>query len=184
MAATDALIELATLFTADPTLTDEIALAFADPAAYLARFAERLGERGIESERPDLAWFALLDGLKARDLAAELDWKSSAGDVLLGLKTLVNLPRDGWDGYIDECHRRVDTDRDSFVECYLQIADLRTSQHGLSVVVLTSGGDSYVAALLETSRIPRALELAGEAGGLDAMLHMQGSARIGSRGTP
>ncbi len=131
--------------------------------------------------RPDLAWFALLDGLKARELAAELDWKSSPNDVLFGLKTLVSLPRDGWDGYAEECDRRVDPDRDSFVQCYLQIADLRTSPHGLSVVVLDSGGDSYVAALLETSKVARGLALAGEVG-LDSMLHMQGSERIGSRG--
>lgn len=176
MAATRALIELGTLFGADSTLNDELALALDDPAAYLQQFAERLSERGIETVRPDLGWFALLDGLKARERAAELDWKSSPGDVLFGLKTLVTLPRDGWDGYTEECDRRVDLDRDSLVECYLQIADLRTSPHGLSVVVLSSGGDSYVAALLETAQVARALELAGEAGGLDAMLHMQGSA--------
>ncbi len=182
MAATDALIELATLFASDPTLRDEIALALNDPAAYLQQFAERLSERGIETERPDLAWFALLDGLKARELAAELDWKSSAKDVLYGLKTLVNVPRDVWDGYAEECDRRVDPDRDSFVECYLQIADLRTSPHGLSMVTLDSGGDSYVAALLETAKVARATELADKAGGLGALSHRQGTERIGSRG--
>jgi hypothetical protein len=175
MAATDALIELATLFTSDSTLSDEISLALNDPAAYLQQFVDSLSERGIASARPDLAWFALLDGLKARARAAELDWKSSPGDVLFGLNTLVNMPRDGWDGYVEECDRRVNPDRDSFVECYLQIADLRTAPHGLSVLVLDSGGDSYPAALLETSKVARALELAGEAG-LGAMSHMQGSA--------
>jgi len=68
-------------------LTERLALALRDPAAYQTEYAEELAERGIETTLPaqELRDVALLDGLLEEELLWEADWTDPVADLAEGL---------------------------------------------------------------------------------------------------
>jgi predicted DNA-binding WGR domain protein len=147
--------ELAARLGADRALLDEIELASSSPAAYLERFSERLGERGIHAVRADLGWFALIDGLMARAKLAELDVRASPDEVLEALIALDPAHRPAaWRGYVRECDRALDPLDISSWHC-LTVADRRLRARGLALVYLSIVSDSTPVVVVAVDEVER-----------------------------
>ncbi len=92
----DAVNQFVQLFTLDDTaanrrISERLALVRRDPAAYQARFAEELEERGIVAALPaqELRDLALIDALLSEDLAWESDWTDTAREIAEGLNEVL-----------------------------------------------------------------------------------------------
>ena len=167
-------MRLAALLDADASLVEELTLVLHDPGAYLARFAERLDNRGIGSVRPDLPWFALVDGLIARQRAWELDWKSSPDEVWDALVTIhPNAPQ------VLGATFRSDGDalpREpagmGMAQQYLEVAGTRFVERGLALAQLDIASDSHVVVVLPLDRLQEAVELARQVPG-EGLVHLK-----------
>jgi len=86
-------IQLFTLTDATATerITERLALALRDPAAYQAQYAEELAERGMEATLPaqELRDVALIDALLSEDLLWESDYQDPAPETAEGLNDIL-----------------------------------------------------------------------------------------------
>jgi predicted DNA-binding WGR domain protein len=160
------LLELAALLGRDQarSLLEEIELARSAPESYLARFSERLAGRGIGTVRPDLAWFALIDGLLARRLMTEIDWKESPEEVMDHLLPLdPGRKRAPWKAYLRAC-AALDPATEPMAAAYLDVAGDGLRARGLALICLEISGDSSPVTILPAAEVERALALARDAG--------------------
>ncbi len=83
--------------SATQRVSERLALALRDPAAYQAQFAEELAERGIEAELPpqQVRDIALLDALLSEGLAWESAWQDTAADIAEGLNEVLARQNQG-----------------------------------------------------------------------------------------
>ncbi|WP_227786637.1 hypothetical protein [Hymenobacter sp. BT770] len=86
-------VQLFTLNNAGATqrVSERLALAIQDPAAYQEQFADELEERGIVATLPaqELRDIALIDALLGEDLAWESDWNETAAEIADGLNEIL-----------------------------------------------------------------------------------------------
>ena len=160
------LLELAALLARDQarSLIEEVEIASSAPEIYLARFSERLEGRGIRTVRPELAWFALIDGLLARRLMTEIDWKESSEEVRDHLLPLdPGGTRTSWKAYLRAC-AALDPDTEPMAAAYLDVAGDGLRARGLALVCLEISGDSSPVTILPAAEVERTLTLARDAG--------------------
>ncbi|WP_157780860.1 DUF6630 family protein [Hymenobacter sedentarius] len=86
-------VQLFTLNDADATqrVSERLALAIQDPAAYQEQFAEELEERGIVAPLPaqELRDIALIDALLGEELAWESDWNETSAEIADGINEIL-----------------------------------------------------------------------------------------------
>ena len=174
LGAVEPLLRLAAIFEADASLIEELELVLRQPAAYLERFAERLDNRGITSVRPDLGWFALIDGLIARQRAWELDWKSSPREVSSGLEAIHPGARDALGAsFLSDCDALPREPQGmGMAHEYLQLAGGRLLERGLALAQLAIASDSHPVVVFPAEHLPGAVELAGQVPG-EGLVHLK-----------
>jgi predicted DNA-binding WGR domain protein len=168
------LLELAALLGRDQarSLIEEVELASSAPETYVTRFSERLEGRGIRTVRPELAWFALIDGLLARRLMTEIDWKESSEEVMEHLLPLdPGGKRTPWKAYLRACVA-LDPATEPMAADYLDVAGDGLRARGLGLICLEISGDSSPVTILPAAELERALSLVRDAG-LGAIIEMK-----------
>jgi hypothetical protein len=140
----------------DSSLLEEVKLAATDPRQYVERFAERLGERGIENVTPELPWIALVDELGARRRLAEIDWKEDSDAIRDALDEL--LADDSFDW---EWSEEVD---EAPTEEFLQRVGDRLHRKGISLAFIDIASDCYPLILLDRKNLEAAQKLAQQTG--------------------
>jgi hypothetical protein len=155
-----ALADLARLLSGDDaTLVAEVALASERPRDYIARFAETLRWRGVSTdsyEARELPWIALVDGLIARKLLQEIDWRAH-GDELADAMTTIAADEE-W-GWLASEEWRAKTADERFAAIETRLAPKR-----LALVTVDIGGDCYPLMVLPPERLAEAGALARRAG--------------------
>ena len=126
----------AILCPGDPTLLDEIDLAFRTPARYLQEFSDTLLARGIEEENEVSPWLALVDGLISRQCCNEMDWKIEPGELAWQLNKIESL-RDK-DQILSPLANSPAVNDDA-----LALASNCLRQHDLALLVMDIDSDSY-----------------------------------------
>jgi predicted DNA-binding WGR domain protein len=173
----DALLALAALLAPKHAPTERrVALALGDPDAYARKFAEDLEERNAEDDPVD-PWLALVTAVTHDDvkLARSLDWKEGADEIVAALGALLGAQKrlrkdDAFDAkkvlafYDEDAHLRTKTD------AFLALCGGALSAHGLALVELDLGSDSFEITVLPWNDVPVAKNLAKKAGG-DVILH-------------
>ncbi|MCW5809125.1 MAG: hypothetical protein KIT31_42620, partial [Deltaproteobacteria bacterium] len=139
-----------------------------DPHGYLAAFAERMGNIGVDEPRDDLAWLAITQGLTARGTAIELDWKHEAADALGHLERLA-----GRAGKKALAACRADPEleeRPTYEALELFGKTLGGAQRAL--LHLDKQSDSYVLVVVDAHAVANLVGLAKKAGG--TIQHLDG----------
>ncbi len=149
----EALGRLAKLFCDDDAVLTEIALAWNEPGRYVAEFAERLSDRGIDAPIADLAFIALVDALQARKRCIEIDWKVWPKEMASAVRALLRtLKRTGW-----KTPKLDDGEELADLMC---VVGSSLQGMGLSLCSLSHQSDSYALVLLPTGLVELAIELA------------------------
>ena len=121
-------------------VSERLALALRDPAAYQTRFAEELAERGIDAALPaqELRDIALIDALLSEGLVWESSMREPTQALLAGLNEILALQRRP--ETLDE--RALASHRNTGPEIldYLQDA---LEPLGLALVLFTLDSDSF-----------------------------------------
>ena len=138
-------------------VSERLALALRDPAAYQEQFAEELAERGIGVTLPaqELRDLALIDALLAEELLWESDWNDPAADLVYGInETLtqqqqpVRLPAPG-------AGRGAVTGPEG-----LDVVQDLAEPAGLAVVLFTLDSDSYALSVVADAQAEETRQLA------------------------
>ena len=137
-AAFSTIVEL--LAPGNSAVMAEVLLAFDDPVAYFAKYADRLeDERGIDEPQDDLAWIALVDQLTDHGLLAEADWREDSDEVCRLLTTLRNHPAHAsWDWY-----EALDDDHGLDTYAFLTMAGEQFLRCDTALVILDIDSDCY-----------------------------------------
>ncbi|MCC7420855.1 MAG: hypothetical protein IT428_11265 [Planctomycetaceae bacterium] len=151
----------ALLLPKDKSLGQEIELAAADPSAYAARFPERMSNRMMDEDEPDLVWLTLVDGLTDRGDLVEFDWKEDPkrvrSEIDRLLKKFVRTGRWSWLADEDEW-QGLPTD-----EFLNQIGDHLRSIN-LALLCIDIASDSYPVLIRRPEVVEEADRLARESG--------------------
>jgi hypothetical protein len=158
-----AFVQLFSLTDTEATkrLTERLALALQDPAAYQAEYAEELAERGIETALPaqELRDVALIDALLSEELLWEADWKDSVEDLTYSLNE--TLAQQGRAERLTEpsLARRATTGPEALDALQDALEPL-----GLALVLLTLDSDSHALSVVAEAQVEQTRELAKELG--------------------
>ena len=158
-----ALKRLCALFSPDDfrSLWAEVRLALNDPPAYVAQFSDRLSERGVDEPQDDLAWLALVDGLRARDRVGEIDWKEAPEDICSNVDlAMSHLPTepDRWAWSERRKYAELDTLK------FLHAVGKFLGKRELTLVSIDIGADGYPLAVIPSEQSLDAQRLARRAG--------------------
>ena len=156
-------VQLFTLNEAEATLhvSERLALALRDPAAYQEHFAEELEERGIEAALPEqeLRDLALIDALMSEDLLWESDWQEKASEIAEGLNEILTqqkrtplLRPAALLARREPGPEQLDTVQDAL------------EAQGLALVLFTLDSDSYPLSVVADAQAEEARQLAKELG--------------------
>ncbi|MFD2718286.1 hypothetical protein ACFST9_06140 [Hymenobacter monticola] len=158
-------VQLFTLNDADAIqrVSERLALALRDPAAYQEQFAEELDERGItaamklpEQEVRDIA---LIDALSLEDLAWENDWKEDAAEMAEGLNEILTRQQRGYvlpTSTLPGGHNRNAEALDALQDAL--------EAKGLALVLFSLDSDSYPLGVVADAQAEEARQLAKELG--------------------
>ncbi|MFI5903265.1 DUF6630 family protein [Streptomyces cyaneofuscatus] len=154
-----ALAAIASLLApAHPSVADEVLRAHDSPHAYVSAFGDRLDLRGIDEPVDNLAWIALIDGLAARGLLAEFDWKEDAQEIRSQLRSLDSRPSvDPWVLFEDE-------EMLLPAEAFLHACGRHYRETGAALAVLDIASDCYPVVGLRAARTEELTTLAARAG--------------------
>jgi len=152
-------IQLFTLTDATATerITERLALALRDPAAYQTQYAEELAERGMEALLPaqELRDVALIDALLSEDLLWESDYQDPAAETAEGLNDILEQQRR------PERLRLAAAGKGPEALDALQEA---LEPLGLALVLLTLDSDAYPLSVVAEAQAEEARRLAQELG--------------------
>ncbi len=171
------LLALAALLAPKHAPTERrVALALNDPDAYAKKYADDLEDRNAEDDPVD-PWLALVTAVTHDDvkLARSIDWKEGADEIVAALGAILTARKrlrkhDAYDAkkvlafYDEDAHVRTKTD------AFLTLAGAALSAHGLALVELELGSDSFEITIVPWKDVPLAKSLAKKAGG-DVILH-------------
>lgn len=148
-----------------------VTLAVDKPAAYQQKYADDLEDRNADDDPVD-PWLTLDAALtdEAVELARPIDWKESADEIEASLRGVVGRqrklrkdprfdPAKVFGFYDPDAHLRTKT-IDFIAQCGRAL-----SAHGLAVVSLDIGSDSYELTVIPWADVARAQVLARQAGG-------------------
>jgi hypothetical protein len=149
----EALGRLAKLLCDDDAVLGELALAWSEPARYVAEHAARLSDRGIDAPIADLAFIALIDALQARKRCIEIDWKVCPREMVSAVRSLLrSFKKKGWKApKLDDGEELADL---------VAVVGSSLEETGLSLCTLNHQSDSYSLVILPTSAVELAIELA------------------------
>ncbi|GAB3870254.1 hypothetical protein GCM10028824_18670 [Hymenobacter segetis] len=156
-------VQLFTLNDAEATqrVSERLALALRDPAAYQERFAEELEERGIVAALPaqELRDLALIDALLSEELLWESDWKDPAADLVYGINETLTQQKQPVRLGEPASGRATVTGPEA-----LDIVQDLAEPVGLAVVLFTLDSDSYALSVVADAQAEEARQLAQELG--------------------
>ena len=156
-------VQLFTLNDADATqrITERLALALRNPAAYQAQFAEELEERGIVAALPaqELRDLALIDALLSEDLLWESDDQEKASEMAEGLNEVLGQQKRAQRLRPATLLSR----RESGPEQLDAVQDALEAL-GLALALFTMDSDSYPLSLVADAQAEQARQLAKELG--------------------
>jgi hypothetical protein len=158
-----AFVQLFSLAKSEATerLTERLSLVLQEPAAYQAKYAEELAERGIEAKLPaqELRDVALIDALLSEELLWEADWNDSVDDLTYGLNE--TLTQQGRAERLAEpsLARRATTGPEALDALQDALEPL-----GLALVLLTLDSDSHALSVVADEQTEKARQLAKELG--------------------
>ena len=156
-------VRLFTLTDAQATqrVSERLALALQDPAAYQEEFAEELEERDIVMELPaqELRDVALIDALLAEDLAWESSAGESASSIAEGLNEILAHQKQG----IALMPGTLAGGRNQGPEALDALQDALEIQ-GLALVLFTLDSDSYPLGIVADAQAENARNGAKELG--------------------
>ena len=162
---THALLALAALLSpSDPSIVSSVAAALEAPSTYLAEHAET-AERFPELLAPDderaLPWVALVDELRARRIAVEIDWKTDRSDVIGHLRQLA-----GFRELSLEVRQAVESLalQDGLTVSWLRAVARESQADDVVVATMDIDSDSYVVLLLGSGDYIKAARHARQAG--------------------
>lgn len=151
------LVDLAKLLCPRPAaFAGDIDLALRDPARYVAKHAKELDLRGIDAPVKNLAVLALIDGLIARKLATELDWREEPEDCIEQIFALRSLPAQTALKKLDA----PEVDDEMTTARALKIAAGALAPAGLVLATIDIRSDSYPALVLDAKAFPKVEKLA------------------------
>ena len=140
-------------------VSERLALALRDAAAYQEQFAEELAERDIVAELPaqELRDVALIDALLSEELVWEYDWQDTAAALIVGInEILMQQRRTHWPS---EPARATMKGPEA-----LDIVQDLLEPVGLALVFLTLDSDSYALSVVADAQAEEARQLAKELG--------------------
>ncbi|WP_201979170.1 DUF6630 family protein [Hymenobacter rubidus] len=156
-------VQLFTLNDAEATqrVSERLALALRDPAAYQEQFAEELAERGIVTALPaqELRDLALIDALLTEELVWESDWKDRAADLVYGINETLTQQRRAIQ-LNESCQGRAQVTGPEALDVVQDMAE----PAGLAVVLFTLDSDSYALSIVADAQVEEARKLAKELG--------------------
>lgn len=156
-------VQLFTLTDAAATqrVTERLALALNDAAAYQAQFAEELQERGIGAALPaqELRDLALIDALLAEELLWESDWKDPAADLVYGINETLTQQKQPMRLNEPTSGRATVAGPEA-----LDIVQDLAEPLGLAVVLFSLDSDSYALSVVADAQAEEARQLARELG--------------------
>jgi hypothetical protein len=132
-------------------LSAMVTQAFREPAAYIARHASRMDERGIDRPTASLPWLALIDALERAKALFELDWKATDEDVDWAVRKLAK-------GF-----RLPSGDEERSTWEALEEAGLALREKMLQLAQLDYGSDSYALVAVPTAKLTQLVRLAKQA---------------------
>lgn len=155
------------LFTLDDVaaaqrIAERLALVLRDPAAYQAKYAEELEERGIVGALPaqELREVALIDALLSEELLWEADWTDPAADLVYGLnETLEQQQRTERLAATPAAGRATATGPEA-----LDIVQDLLEPLGLALVLLTLDSDSHALSVVAEAQVEEMRSLAQQLG--------------------
>ena len=154
-------VQLFTLDNAAATkrVSERLALALNDAAAYQQQFIEELAERDVMAKLPaqELRDVALIDALLNEELVWECDGQDTAAWLIVGInEILMQQHRTRWP---DEPARGAVTGPEA-----LDIVQELLEPCGLALVLLTLDSDSYALSVVADAQADEARHLAKELG--------------------
>lgn len=153
------LVDLATLLCPRPAaFAADVDLALRDPARYVAKHAKELDLRGFDAPVKNLALLALIDGLIARGLATELDWREEPEDCIAQIFALRSLPAQTALKELDA----PEVDDEMTTARALKIAAGALAPSGLVLATIDIRSDSYPTLVLDAKAFPKIEKLALE----------------------
>ena len=156
-------VQLFTLNDADATqrVSERLALALRDPAAYQEQFAEEMEERGIVAALPaqELRDLALIDALLSEELLWESNWKDKASDLVYGINETLTQQRRTHSLSEPPVGRATVTGPEA-----LDIVQDLAEPAGLAVVLFTLDSDSYALSIVADEQAEETRQLAKELG--------------------
>ncbi len=147
--------------TATQRITERLALALGNPAAYQEQFAEELEERGIVATLPaqELRDVALVDALLSEDLLWEYDLQDTAADMAEGLNELLAQQKRTTSVKVARAAGRSVGGPEQLDALQEALEPL-----GLALVLLTLDSDAYPLSLVAEEQAEAARQLAKELG--------------------
>ncbi|RZL13422.1 MAG: hypothetical protein EOO62_08175 [Hymenobacter sp.] len=138
-------------------LTERLAIALRDPAAYQTQYAEELAERGMEGVLPvqELRDVALIDALLSEDLLWESDYQDPATETAEGLNDILEH---------QQRPERLKVSAASKGPEGLDSLQEALEPLGLALVLLTLDSDAYPLSLVVETQAEEARRLAQELG--------------------
>jgi hypothetical protein len=152
-----ALKSICTLLAPLGELWEEVALALDDAHSYAQRFRRRMALRGVDESEKSLARLALVDGLIARKLLAEVDWRADPKEVSRSLGRLATKP-EGLKRLFHPLPDVIPTDE------LLELVGGRLRERGVVLVAFDLHTDSYPLLFLNARSTLKAQRLAPLAG--------------------
>ncbi|MDQ2795326.1 MAG: hypothetical protein M3Y12_15160, partial [Bacteroidota bacterium] len=142
-------------------VSERLALAITDAAAYQKQFAEELMERGIVAALPaqELRDVALLDALLSEELVWESDWKDPAADLVYGINETLTQQKRTVRLAEPASGRATVTGPEA-----LDIVQDLLEPTGLALALLTLDSDSYALSVVADAQAEEARQLAQELG--------------------
>jgi hypothetical protein len=144
----------------DGGLRDSLKLAVESPATFFEKHSDTADRAGSPSNK-SLGWLALVDGLIARKLATELDWRTSGEDATWSLSQLKT-----YDRLSVKTRTWLPTlDHESFATVdYLRKLAPHADADGVIVAVMDIDSDSYIVLLLQKDQYAKATDAAAKLG--------------------
>jgi hypothetical protein len=144
----------------DGSLRESLKLAAESPETFFKKYPDAAERAGSPSNKK-LAWLALVDGLIARKLATELDWRTSGEDATWSLSQLesytrLSLKTRTW-------LRTLDSESFATVD-YLRKLAPHADGDGVIVAVMDIDSDSYIVLLLPKDDYNKASDAAAKLG--------------------